>query len=188
MIIQFAKENEKFDGTLSHFLFLLQDNWSSLCLSDRQNSGISAFGKVIAVPGRKYHWKLKIMTNTDKLSIGVVENKLILGEQSDGSHNENYWLHKNGYLYRSDGNKYGKSNGAKYSNAYGRKGDIIDVYLDLRDGVHLSFGKNGIKYGKAYGKKSGTSRLFMMEDGVSYRLAISAQNPCGIQLLSLVES
>ena len=175
VIIAFAKEYEKFDSTLSHHAFLLYNELKSLTLTDPQKSGLSAFGKVIAVPGRKYHWKLKILTSADRMSIGVVEDKLI--DTANANNNDSLWLHQNGYSYRTDGYKYGKSHIGKYSNGYGNEGDIIDVYLDLRfDDVYLSFGKNGIKYGNAYGKSIGTSRKFMMKV-VNYRLVICVENP-----------
>ena len=91
---------------------------------------------------------------------------------------KNCWNKDHGYSYWCiSGQLYHRSvNGAKdYGDPYD-EGDIIDIWLDLRDDKReLSYAKNDKTYGKAYDVKESTE----------YRLCVTVYGKkCKIELLS----
>lgn len=109
------------------------------CLSDN-----CSFGLVDAVPGHKYEWKIKLFEDTDMVNIGVVELT------KENKWKDGWWGTKFGYSYFETGcifhdNQYDEEYGDEFSD-----GDVVEVYLDLKNQMALSFGINGNKFAKAY--------------------------------------
>ena len=174
VIINFAIEFETFDPSLIHSLLTLNDNKSIVSLVRGNGWANSAFGTTLAISGRKYHWKIKILTDTEDINIGIIEAT----ELNDDPRFDNYWWCKQyGYTYyANDGTKWNNSDDCEYGDKYGGKDDIIHVYLDLKDNITLSFAKNEKKFGKA----------FDLIDGIDYKLGVSLlESGAKVELLAL---
>ena len=172
IIIEFADEYEQFDPEkTSKDLKLENDNLDVYLPTIASLLTARSFGLLDATPGRKYHWKIKIL---DEMSgnIGIIEaDKYIsFSKGTDG-----WWYYPYGYAYYSGKDLYNDYENTTYI-VYGEEydvDDIIDVWLDLKDNYDLSFGKNEKKFGKAFDLKKDTT----------YKLAIGLYSG-GVRLMS----
>ena len=173
IITKFGNEYESFDLSISAEGFSYDENKGIFCLSKVNWDGLGkpGYGSLIATRGRKYHWKLKL-SKSEKIyfNLGVIK-----AEDAAPTIN-NFWYRKCAYsYYEYNGNIYsgdfGRS-GRKYGDPYG-VGDIIDIWLDLRDDNHtIAWDKNGIKSDK---------KIEVALD-TEYRLAVCT-NPGEIELM-----
>ena len=155
IIIEYAAEYEEFDEITSDKTCKIKKDGQ--LLRKKGDAGLGAcngFGKFEANPGRMYHWKLKAQKVGDKeLNIGVIEADFV-----ENGYREDWWNESYGYSYFAwNGDIYNKGQSKRnYGDKYG-VGDIIDIWLDLKDEYELSFAKNGEKYGKAADMKKLTN-------------------------------
>ena len=148
IIAQFADEFELFDKLMTGSRLLLNEDFTEVSFSSDVISRISppssTFGTILAISGRKYHWRLEILSDSNA-NIGIIEASKC--EKSL----DNYWWGENwGYSYYKDGELYHEDCDGEYGESFGNKGDIIDVYLDFKDKNELSFGKDDTKFDTAY--------------------------------------
>ena len=167
IIINFAEEFELFDRDLTHPELKVDTEYKTVSPSG-QAEDLNAFGSSVAVKGRKYHWRLKIEKDSlgrdPMLNIGIVEaDKAVVNGDGDG-----WWVEKYGYSYFQTGSIV-SGNLDGYSAEYGKEqeaGDIIEIWLDLKDNANLSFGINGESYGEA----------FVVNEAKKYRFALNVDN------------
>ena len=180
IISQFAEEHEEFDASLTHPRINIADDNQTISIKISQtDSGqrfyrFSAFGAIVAVPGRKYHWKLQ--TKKKYLKFGNILIGVIEAEQCKDTQLGSWWGEKFGYVYGPRGILYngsskifGYGNGKKYAT-----GDCFDIWLDLKDGNSLSFGKNDGNFGKAFDMRPDTNyRLGVGMRGYNFECELS---------------
>ena len=150
MSILYYREFEVFHKDLVHEKLQVDDQNKVITNTNRCVG--SAFGGNIVIKGRKYHWRIKVqkISNADKygqrVNIGIIE-----ADKVKGNLNQGWWNLSCGYSYYSGGRLY---HGCQISGqAYGtaiKSGDIMDVWLDLKDNNTLSYAKNGENYGVAF--------------------------------------
>ena len=153
IMLEFGKEIEKFERKFVNEHIMIDNNGRTL--SKTQHAGgstISGFGQFTAVPGGKYHWKLKIMSNEydgnkmPNANIGIVKANKYEKSMKGGWFETDY-----GYSYYIwNGKIYHNGNGGC---DYGQKiidNEIIDIWLDLEDNYTVSWGKNGNKFKKGF--------------------------------------
>ena len=170
-----------FDALLSHENIKIEDGKLAFKHPKHQTTGdISVFGSMDAVPGNKYHWKVKVFGDVkaiDDINIGIIEAdkcELGKGELWWTRYGISYWS-KNGMIF-----KYNEARGICGSHEYGKtfnneKNVIIDIWLDLKNNNELSFAKNDEKFGTAC----------TVQDSKNYRLAVAIYDAqTKIQLLS----
>ena len=163
IILEFAKEYEKFTfiPSLSHDSLKLEDDGRILSKTSYNHHECSTFGSIITKPGNSYHWKIKVIKmGDDHLNIGIIEaDKCELSLETGNkwfstSYGYSYWA-GNGKVYHSSSKNYGDAFGA---------GDVIDIWLDLRDNKNaLSFAKNDKCYGLAA----------TVQESTDYKLAVT---------------
>lgn len=158
IIIEYCKEYEQFDKDLTHQSLELDDEGLILCKDAHNAAGcISSFGKIIAKPGYKYHWKIEtVESERYDGNIGIVEADQVI--ETNGL----WWGTQYGWSYFTDQAVYHGTKHHIYGDSYITKGDIVDIWLDLKENEGLSFSKNNTKFAKAYD----------MDRDKSYRLAI----------------
>ena len=159
IIVEFAEEIEIFDASISSkYIKLEEDNCSVFFPSrhERAEYGIpqapnpvefsaSVFGIVDATPGHKYHWKIKIIGDTNP-NIGIIEADKCLAERDEFA--DHWWIESYGYSISLYGWKYHNNSSAFYAGII-LSGEI-DVWLDMKDNYDLSYGHNGKEYGTAW--------------------------------------
>ena len=177
--LEFGNEYEIFDGSLSHQnINITNGELAFKALMLQRTGDKSVFGTVVAVLGRKYHWKLKVIGDeVDDINIGIIEaDKCELNKNG-------FWWNKCGISYYScNGHiyKYNEETELSTNYEYGKpfkneKNVMIDIWLDLKDKNELSFAKNDEKFGKAANVKN----------SMKYRLAVSIwDSDTKIQILS----
>ena len=165
IVTQYGKECDIFDRSLSHEALSIEDDGSTLAANRYISSRFSGFGTIIARPGRKYHWKLKIVQKSGYNN--HLDNNFGVIEATKCAESNNYYWWSSygqsnyGYSYYSDGDKY--PGPERYGEGH-QVGDIIDVCLNLKDkNPYLEFAKNDKQFGKAFDLKEDTE----------YRLGVS---------------
>ena len=111
--------------------------------------GGSAIGINSAKKGGKHHWRVKFEQTSDErrpsINIGIVDK--------DKAHQNmlGWWQNEWGYSYYDNGTVWnGRGLGSK---AYGGRiisGDVMDIWLDLKNTNTLSYVKNDVDYGVAF--------------------------------------
>ena len=149
-IADLAAEFEQFDSTLIHEHFQMYDEYQKASLNWQGFTRYSVFGVNIATEGRKYYWKIELCGTGGfrGFNIGVIEANKAKEHMETG-----WWGRSYGYSWYQNGQVFNKklSGGNKqYGQSYGRRGDIIHVWLDMKENGELSFGKNERRYGKAF--------------------------------------
>ena len=168
--ILYFREYETFDKDLISQLLTVDSEYKYISSDNDTNGPIfsaSAFGSNICVKGRKYYWMIKIEEGTELISksinIGIIENDA-------AKKNEIGWYFESyGYSYHNNGSTWNKGCSGGITKMYGdfmNVGDIIHVWLDLKDSNTLSYGKNDKHYGVA----------FDIDNDKEYRLAVQLQN------------
>ena len=170
IINEFGDEYEIFDPSLIHQKLDISDEGMTVSKAVDPNSRpkCSAFGSIIANPGRKYHWKFQVLKATPAqnmlfVNIGVIED----GEAVQGALDHYWWTESYGYSFFSSGSVW--NNHKSFTpDGYTDKmefEDEIHVWLDLKtDGdYHIKFGRNEEVFGKAFDMKQNTN----------YRMAVS---------------
>ena len=84
-----------------------------------------------------------IECENNEMNIGVIEIGAYINPQNVG-----WYVKKWGYSYYASSGNFWNGEPKTYGDDHGQ-GDIIDVWLDLKDKYELSFAKNDKKYGKA---------------------------------------
>lgn len=147
---QFADDYDEFVPSLCHQFLKVEKDSKSIYKTRHKNSGCNAFGNVIAKIGNKYHWKcLVIDVGKDKqLNIGIVP----AGECTINNLETYFWNKSYGYSYHANSGRLWNGGReiepSKECTTYGN-GDIIDMWLDLREDVNeLTFAKNGTEIDK----------------------------------------
>lgn len=164
IIVGFGDEYEKFDPLVSSKKIEFSDDNKMVYLpKTNAMSGQSVYGLIDAIPGRDYHWKLKLIEECMYVNIGVIEC-----DKLDGS--RGCWTH--GTMYYQNGKidatyKYGESL---------EKGDIIELCLDLKSKYELSYIVNGRDLGKIPN--------YDIKEDTTYKLAIGFYQNGKINLLS----
>ena len=156
-----------FDPSMSHENIKIENGRLAFkSLKYQEEGDISVFGTMIAVPGNKYHWKLKVIgDDVQYINIGIIES------DKCESNKERLWWNTDGISYFSwDGCIYKPNEQRVICNSYeygkGFKGEnevIIDIWLDLKDENELSFAQNAVEFGKAS----------QVKESMEYRLAVS---------------
>ena len=151
-IISYSKSIEKFDRALSHKALRLNADKLSCKLFLPAANCISAIGSTIAKRGQNYQWQIQLLSDQSDVNIGIIDNKMckvISKWRVDEIWDSYWWGEPHGYSYHStNGHAYHQVRGP-FIEEYGDKGDVISVYLNLKDENALFFGKNGSKI-KAY--------------------------------------
>ena len=172
IIKQFADECEQFDEDLSHEVIKYENSNEIMWVeSVKSYEKASAFGTMVATPGRRYHWKIHClkMDRRTRLHFGIIK-----ADKCDGMTEEYWWCKKFAYSYYRAGTIYSGSIRRIYKD-YGSKfeeGDIIDIWLDLKENNDLSFGRNDKHFGKAFDVASDTE----------YRLAVGTNGRLDFKL------
>ena len=168
IIVKFSEVYEEFDKSLSHKSIKIEDDGMSLSKNDYGDR--TAFGIVVARTGKTYHWKLKVIESGDTdINIGIADKDKCKENDTGG-----WWYTKYGYSYWSyDGYIYHSNQDLEYGEEFGT-GDIIDMWLDLKDNKReLSFAKNEIKFGKAFDVKHSTDFKFALTmSGAPYKIEL----------------
>ena len=163
IIIEFANEYEQFNALLKHADIELDNENTTIFTTKRDvvsRERCSTFGTIIANPGRKYHWKLELMgVSHEMVNIGITED-----DKCENMLDEFWWNEPWGYSYYGySGNFFhGTAKEKTYGERFGA-GDIVDIWLDLKDNNDISFGMNGKRFIK----------VFDVKLNVNYRLAVS---------------
>ena len=172
IMIEFADEFETFDPLLIHEKITTNSDYMSIS-HHPEHSQLSAFGKVIACPRRKYHWKLVIIDRYTSANIGVIES-----DKCKEWISKFWWNNPFGFSYYHTGSVFsGTDEGMKSDIEFGeefKKGDIIHIYLDLKDNYDIGWGRNAKQFQKAFNVNKDTD----------YRLAVSL-NSGTVDLISL---
>ena len=173
IIIEFGKVVDRFDSEVinkNDRLELKDDEGTILSLIEAEGLPQCAHGIFVAEPGAKYHWRIQMLTDCRMMNIGIDVDTAIVEKFNF------FWLRKTGYSYYGNG-AYWHKHALNYpkGDAYGDKGDIIHVFLDLKEKYELSFGKNDHKFAKA----------FDVDESAKYKLFVSLIKEGKIQLLSL---
>ena len=130
-------------------------------------SSATVFGSVDAIPGNKYHWKIKVLDN-EGTNIGIMQaDKCIKHANSSDS----WWNYDYAWSYYSAaGHIFHRSCNTSYGEVYGAY-DIIDIWVDLKVNNELSFGRNERSFGKAADlKPNATYKLVIGLYGGSVKL------------------
>ena len=167
IVIEFGNEYEEFDIRVSHQYLVFDDESNSISITeadiedpDADIEVVSGFGKIDAISGHKYHWKLQLLEES-KIKVGIVEADKL--KQYPGFFNENHhwWLRSWGYAYYYKSYILHDTMKKKYGEQLER-GDVIEMWLDLEKNYDLSYVVNDTEYGKA----------FDVDKDKTYRLAI----------------
>lgn len=170
LCILYYAELEKIDKDLFCKSLKIVDNYKSVKKPYLFNNTYqypvygSAFGSNVAIKGKIYHWRLRIGDSNTRfwlMNIGIIE----ADKAKENLEEMNTWWYTNyGYSYFNGGRILHGEIG-KFSKKYNtyKSGDIIDVWLDLKDKNTLSYARNDEYYGVA----------FMIPDDKEYRLALS---------------
>ena len=155
IINDFGNVYDKFDPDSSSNSVTFENNDSMITFHQTTNSDTcNVFGTEVAKPGKMYHWKLKLGELGEKyLNVGIIEADKCEVEQDSAD----WWNNAYGFAYYLvDGDIW---NNGEFIN-YGEQcemGDIIVIYLDLRDNKYeLSFARNDKKFGKAANMRHAT--------------------------------
>ena len=152
IISKFAEQHEHFKSSLVHKEIMIENEGKTLLNTAETRLGRkSAFGSIIAKPGYKYHWQVHVVSGVSDINIGVIE-----ADKAQKSVDKYWWNEGYGFSYFFLGQLYNGNWDEDDDRSYGRilgDGDIIDVWLDLKDHYQLSFGKNEEDYGKAFDMK-----------------------------------
>lgn len=157
-------EAELFEAALCHEKIQIKKEGQVIYREGLYLAACNAYGSFTATPGGKYHWKLKVIQCNDvQINIGIMEDNKAPNLIKDA-----WWTKLNGYSYFSGSGEI-FSGSIEYSKCvpFGDKygtGDIIDIWLDLRNKGELSFAKNDAKMGKI---------LDFLNKDISYKLAIA---------------
>ena len=149
---------DEFHESLNTELISIENNGiTSICKGKSSGRVQSAFGKLIVCPGMKYYWKIKLIEIEDGcLCIGVVESDKPFMATS-------LWWNKSwGYAYYCSAGHLFNDDWRKYGEELSNNGDIIEIWLDLKDDYTMSYAGNCKSYGIA----------FDMNKSTKYRLAI----------------
>ena len=164
-MIEYGDEYEEFVPEISSSCCKYKEN-NSIVIANLNGSGISSatvFGLVEAIPGNKYHWRIKAVDD-DTPNVGIMEASKCNVHGKDAAND--YWWNKTyaWSYYGGDGEIYNGATGFDpfdiNRRAYGKpfkKHDIVDIWLDLKENNDLSFGKNGESFGKAADLKPNTT-------------------------------
>ncbi len=150
--ILYYREFELFDKDLIMKELKVDDEYKIMS-TDNINVGGSAFGTNIAMKGRKYHWKVKVERDNEKcyeaINIGIIEeNKAkehLAGDKAWWRQNYGYSYYNRGTIWNAECRRHGNNYGGLIL-----AGDIIDIWLDLKDDNSLSYARNGEYYGVAF--------------------------------------
>ena len=121
-----------------------------------------------ATPNNKYHWRVKIVNDKTSTNIGIIEALQYSENKRSG-----WWWCTFGFSLFHNGKLYSSGGVREYGASVYRKGDVVDIWLDLKDNFDLSFGKNGEEYGKAFDVKQDTD----------YKLAVSLMHGVELELV-----
>lgn len=161
VIIEFGNQFEGFiEWTDSKHVEISEDLSTVIQNDAGEDIDCTFHGMAIAVPGATYHWQLKILEADRSMNIGIVVSDFY-DESTEGY---SFWETLSGYSwYSGDGYIWHENQHILPGNPlqYG-EGDIIDIWLDLKDYNKLSFGKNA--------EKDGVSCQVMQDK--SYRLVV----------------
>ena len=124
------------------------------------SKGAHAYGLIEATPGHIYHWMLKLVADICALNVGIIE-----ADKCETKKALYFWGEEFGYSYYADGEVWHSNKGVKYGDKL-ENGDVIHIWLDLKDKYELSFGQNEKKYGKAWD----------VTQDKTYKLAIAAKD------------
>ena len=159
LINTFGKTLETFDPDLIYSALQVDDGYETITNPEGSYQK-SAFGKMIAVKGRIYHWTVKIDEDVygrdPYINIGIFDaNKA--KNNLDGC----WWKKEYGYSYFKSGTiwSYSSEINTKYGTRH-KAGDIIEMWLDLKDKYTLSYAKNDKHFGVAFKIPSNTSYRF----------------------------
>ena len=158
IMVEFANEIEAFVESFCHENVIIEDNGQLIYKKEGYNNECNAFGKIIATPNRMYHWKLKVIEcKDDQLNIGVIQE-----DKAKAFLAAYWWFEVFGFSYFAGNGKLYNEMAKQYGDTY-EEGDIIDVWLDLKENKNeISFAKNNKKFGKAANVRESTD----------YRLAV----------------
>lgn len=166
--LKFAKEYDQFAYTEMSDKSLIFEEEGCVVIKTASNMSVcSIFGTQITRFGNLYHWRVKVIEGNGKdldMNIGVIDaSQCVKSLQKKWA----WFLKDYGYSYWSKDGKFYQESTSIFGKIYGESyaaNDIIDVWLDLRDGINeLSFSKNNKNFGKAVNVK----------DSVDYSLAIT---------------
>ena len=93
---EFAHEYEMFIESLSCGNVSIEKDGK--VLTANRTTHCQAFGVAIAIPGRKYNWRIKIIELSKCLNLGVIKSDT---DVSKASNNNPFWVEKAGYAYYS---------------------------------------------------------------------------------------
>ena len=159
IIVEFGNKYERFDESLVHNALTVderQDIVSGYQDPEKDGDRYSAFGTIIADRDAKYHWMLQILEMGDEsVNIGIIEQ-----DEAEKNLEEYWWGEDFGYSYYQDGQIYCSSffTGEDYGEAL-QCGDIVHIWLDLKENNDLSFCINDKQFGKAFDIDPGQYRL-----------------------------
>ena len=168
LCILYFQEYERLDKQFTHPWAKFDDDYKSLT-NPLRSFRVNGFGSNICVKGRIYHWRIKIDKTTCLGNI-CVNIGIIQADKAKASIDDGWWIKDYGYSLFIDNFRevtlWTKGNdGARYGPPC-QSGDIIDVWLDLKDDNTLSYGKDDAHYGKA----------FDIPKDRGYRLALNARD------------
>ena len=166
LIIDFGNDYEAFDPKISSKdIKFSEDN---LTISKRKGFGRSAYGTIHAISGGKYHWKLKMIEECPLSYIGLIEADHCAPDQR-------HWIDGFSYYYGGGIYEYGMKTDCKDIGA--GAGDIVEMYLDLRDENTLKYMLNGQDLG-TIPCDTGSNK------NVIYKLAFGFYNSGRVSLMS----
>ena len=117
-------------------------------------------GSTNTTPGYIYHWMLKLdEKKLPSMNIGIIE-----AGKCDDYQGVDHWIYPYTYSIYPNGQVWDNDACEKCANGL-KAGDMIDIWLDLRNNYNLSFGQNGQKYGNSID----------VAKGKQYKLAIGSR-------------
>ena len=168
IIIQFADQFEEFDVVLTHRELNIDIENKRISSRSHSHERKSAFGKILILPGRKYHWRIKIIQADDcTVYVGILQ-----ANKCKNSLNRYWWTYQYGYSYCNGGVFSNKRLCVVCGESFGT-GDVIDIWLDYKESNTLSFGKNYKRF----------DETFDVEPNIKYKFGVSISKICEIEIV-----
>ena len=171
IVLRFADPYEAFDKS-TNWGIKVEKSGTLLSKLELTLNWLNVYGTVIAKEAALYHWQLKVIDFDEPSGLNI-------GIATANTRHYQGWA-PSSYLYcNEDGKLWHESRRNDYGDSFG-KGDIIHVWLNLKDNLNeIYFGKNDKRY-----KKAGN-----VECSAGYKLQVAIWGiPNAIELVSYTTS
>ena len=177
-ILHLFYEPERFDHELSHQTNQYRNN-NCIVYNSNVIGWRYAFGSIMAMPSRKYYWKLKLVKGC--AHFGIIEQEWCAVAMKQ---NIMWWTKSVGYSYFNGNHNCGvlyHDTQVKFDKN-SRRVDTIEIWLDLKRTLTLAYAINGDASSECFK----LDRYFFVKANTIYKLAIALHN-AEVSMLSFTE-